>query len=488
MNYVQGDDRQQPTMFPAVLDDYITENNPTRVIDAFVDSLDLTEMGFDKAVLAETGRPPYSPNDLLKLFIYGYFNKVRSSRKLEVETHRNVEIMWLLNKLKPDHKTISRFRKNNLAPIKRVFDSFVKLCVKMGLYNRQLISIDGSHFQAVNSKELNFTKTKLQDRIARINDHIAEYLTEIETIDNEDNKTSDNENIAEIVTLLQARKAKYEDMFETLEETGETQISLTDPDSRRLIKHNSSKMAYNVQTAVEGDNALIVDFEVTNSTDKGNMHKLAKKCKEVLEVEELTSIADKGYISATDIANCFVDGITANVCMNDESIDFFIETDEICQKPTAHTNGRIVYLKNRNICVCPMGEVLYPKNYRAMKRSARYYNTEACSQCTQKCTKGQYARGEFKMTKEEFSRAYNDKDLRIKQIHYLPDKQLLKQRKSLSEHPFGIVKRCLGAEHLLMKRFSGVTAEMALAYLAFNMKRVINIIGTDNLIRSISSA
>lgn len=487
MNYIQGDDRRQLTMFPKMLDDYISENNPTRVIDVFVDNLALAEMGFDKAILSETGRPPYSPNDLLKLFIYGYFNKVRSSRKLEIETHRNVEVMWLLKNLKPDHKTIARFRKDNLAPIKRVFDSFVKLCVKMGLYNRQLIAIDGSHFQAVNSKELNYTKTKLQDRIARINAHIVEYLTEIETNDIEDGKVSDNENIANILTTLQARKEKYEDMLEIIEETGESQISLTDPDSRRLIKHNFSKMAYNVQTAVDGDNALIVDFEVTNSTDRGNMHTLATRCKSVLNTNKLTSIADKGYISATDIANCFADGITANVCMDEECLNFCIESDDTHIKPTSHINGRIVYLKNRNICICPMGEILYPRNYRRARRVARFYNINACANCVQKCTIARFNLGEVVMEKYEFSKEFNDKDLKIKQINYVPDKQLLKKRKSLSEHPFGIVKRCLGVDYLLMKRFSGVTAEMALAYLAFNMKRVINIVGTDNLIRSIAS-
>jgi len=296
MTYIQGDDRYQPTMFPAVLDDYINENNPTRVIDAFVDSLNLLDMGFSKSNLAETGRPPYSPNDLLKLYIYGYFNKVRSSRKLETETHRNIEVMWLLNNLKPDHKTISRFRKDNLVPIKKVFDSFVKLCLKMNLYNRQLISIDGSQFAAVNSKERNYSTGKLQDRIKRINDHIAEYLTKIEANDTVDNQINENTNIAEIVETLQARKAKYEDMLEIMIETGETQVSLTDPDSRQLKKANSpGQVVYNVQTAVDGDNALIVDFEVVNTNDRGNMHTLVSKCKTVLETDELTSIADNGY-------------------------------------------------------------------------------------------------------------------------------------------------------------------------------------------------
>jgi len=489
MNYIQGDDRNQSTMLPTILDDYITENNPTRVIDAFVDNLDLLDLGFAKSSLASTGRPPYSPNDLLKLYIYGYFNKVRSSRKLETETHRNIEVMWLLNNLKPDHKTISRFRKDNLAPIKRVFDSFVKLCVKMELYSRQLIAIDGSHFQAVNSKERNFSKSKLQDRIARINAHISEYLTEIEANDNEDNKIVDNENVSQIVAELQTRKTKYEKILETMDETGERQVSLTDPDSRQMKKaHSPGKIAYNVQTAVDGDNSLIVDFEVVNSTDRGNMHKLASKCKAVFETDELTSIADKGYISATDIANCVVDGITANVCMDEEHLDFCIETDEDCEKPTSYSNGRIVYLKHRNICVCPMGEVLYPSSYRKDRQTARYCNSKTCTRCSKKCTITRFAAGEVVMKPSEFSREFDDKDLKLQQIRYTPDKQLLKRRKSLCEHPFGVVKRSLGVDYLLMKRFSGVIAEMALSYLAFNMKRVINIVGTDNLIRNITSA
>lgn len=489
MPYIQGDNRYQPTMLPVILDDYITENNPARVIDAFVDSLNLLGLGFSKTNLAESGRPPYSPNDLLKLYIYGYFNKVRSSRKLEIETHRNVEVMWLLNNLKPDHKTISRFRKDNLVPIKGVFDKFVKLCLKMNLYNRHLISIDGSHFSAVNSKERNHSAGKLQDRIKRINGHIAEYLTEIETNDTTDNQINENTNTIEIVKALQSRKAKYEDMLEIMIETGETQVSLTDPDSRLLKKaHSPSQVVYNVQTAVDGDNALIVDFEVVNTNDRGNMHQLVTKSKDVLETDELTSIADKGYISATDIANCVADGIIANVCMDEDSLDFCIETDEDCDKPTSYTNGRIVYLKNRNVCVCPMGEILYPGSYRKSRNTARYYNTKVCARCPQKCTAARFASGEVVMKESEFSKDYDDKNLRLKQIHYVPDKELLKRRKSLSEHPFGIVKRCLGADYLLMKRFSGVTAEMALAYLAFNMKRAINIVGIKRIVEAVSTS
>lgn len=485
MNYIQGDDRNQVTMFPPILEDYVDANNPVRVIDAFVDSLDLAELGFAKSILAETGRPPYSPYDLLKLYIYGYFNKVRSSRKLETETHRNIEVMWLLNNLRPDHKTISRFRKDNLAAVKKVFDRFVKLCLKANLYNRQLISIDGSQFAAVNSKERNYSAGKLQSRIDRINAHIAEYFTEIEHSDTADNTIDNPANILEIITQLQARKSTYETMLKTLEETGETQISLTDPDSRLLTKLNSHKMAYNVQTAVDGAYALIVDFEVVNTNDRGNMHHLAASCKEVLETDRLTSLADTGYLSATDIARCVADGITANVCMKEENLDFCIETEEEGKKPLSYHNGRIIYLEKRNLCVCPMGEVLYPGNYRKKRHVARYYHTKACAKCTQKCTCARYAVGEVAMKKREFSKAYDDKNLKLKQIHYVPDKRLLKRRKSLSEHPFGIVKRDMGVDYVLLKRICGVTAEMAFTYLAFNMKRAINLLGVGKLMEAI---
>lgn len=488
MKYIEGNNRYQPTMLPPILDEYIDENNPTRVIDAFVDSLDLSELGFDKTTLNKTGRPPYSPYILLKLYIYGYFNKIRSSRKLETETYRNVEVMWLLENLKPDHKTISRFRKDNLNEIKKVFDTFVKLCLKMNLYGRELVSIDGSQFAAVNSKDRNFSIDKLKDRIERINNHISEYLAEIENNDNSEKQANDKANISQIISDLQSRKIKYEGMIETLKETGEKQISLTDPDSRLMAKLNSHKMAYNVQTGVDEKNALIVDFVISNKPDRGQMYDTASKCKSTLEVEELTTLADKGYVSFHDISECMSENITANVCMDDESADFCIETNEDCELPTSHTNGKSVYLRNRNICVCPMGNVLYPSSYRKDRGVAKFCNSKACKNCKCKCTTANFYVAEITIPKETFKKEYNDKNLKLKQIHYIPDKQLLKKRKCLSEHPFGIVKRCLGADYLLLKRFSGAIAEMSFAFLAFNLKRVINIVGVKELMKQISLA
>ena len=485
MRYIQGQNRYQAKLLPDVLDDYILEDNPARIIDAFVDSLDLKSFGFSKTEMTATGRPAYSPYDLLKLYIYGYFNKVRSSRKLEKETQRNVEVMWLLGKLRPDHKTISRFRKENLAPLKKVFDAFVKLCLKMNLYSRQLISIDGSHFSAVNAKDRNYSTNKLKDRISHINNHISRHLAEMETNDINEVEEVRSKKIADIVASLKARKEKYTDMLEQLETTGETQISLTDPDSRLLVKLNSRKVVYNVQTAVDGNNAMVVDYEVINTNDRGQMHSLALKCKEVLEVDKLVSIADKGYIAATDIAKCISDGIVANVPLDEGSLSFCIETDQDYEMPETYENGRIVYLKNRNICVCPMGQVLYPSSYRKRTRKVRFMNGKACAGCKQKCTSARYGIGEVSIKKADFSKLYNVEGLKLKPIHYVPDVQLLKKRKSLSEHPFGVIKRGLGADYFLLKRFSGVTAEMALIFLVFNMKRAINILGTEKILTEI---
>ena len=393
--------------------------------------------------------------------------------------------MWLLENLKPDHKTISRFRKDNLNEIKKVFDTFVKLCLKMNLYGRELVSIDGSQFAAVNSKDRNFSIDKLKDRIERINNHISENLAEVENNDTNEKQADDKANISQIISDLQSRKIKYEGMIETLKETGEKQISLTDPDSRLMAKLNSHKMAYNVQTGVDEKNALIVDFVVSNKPDRGQMYDTASKCKSTLEVEELTTLADKGYVSFHDISACISDNITANVCMDDESADFCIETSEECELPTSHTNGKSVYLRNRNVCVCPMGNVLYPSSYWKDRGVAKFCNSKACKNCKCKCTTANFYVAEITIPKETFKKEYNDKNLKLKQIHYIPDKQLLRKRKCLSEHPFGIVKRCLGADYLLLKRFSGAIAEMSFAFLAFNLKRVINIVGVKELIRQI---
>lgn len=489
MKYIEGQNRQQITMFPAVMDDYITEENVARVIDAFVDSLDMQELGFDKANLKVTGRPPYSPNDLLKLYIYGYFNRIRSSRRLETECKRNIEAIWLLKNLCPDHKTISRFRHDNASAIRKTFRCFVKLCDSFGLYGKELLSVDGSKFSAVNSKDLNFNEQKLNERIASIDSKLEKYLSELDENDNNDSEEPTNGSVSDIVKELLERKEKYEGMLNDIHETGQTQVSLTDPDSRRMSSSTKNTVVgYNVQTSVDGKNGLIAEFNVTNQTnDMGQIHDVVIKSKETLEIKgHIEVIADKGYNSSTDMANCFKENITPHVCMDTESFDICIDTNEESNKPKAQLNGRCVYIEERNICICPMGEVLYPAVYSNSKRCVRFYNTKACRNCKCRCTEAYKKQFEVLMPRSNFTKEYNIDGLNIKQIRITPNKELLKRRKCLSEHPFGVVKRCMDASYLLTRGFENVNSEFALAFLVFDLKRAISLLGAKNILNKLT--
>ena len=487
MKYIAGQDRTQITMMPAVMEDYVAEDNPVRVIDAFVDSLDMVSLGFNSAILNGTGRPPYAPQDLLKLYIYGYFNRVRSSRRLEKECYRNLEVIWLLSGLRPDHKTISRFRYDNPTAIRNTFRVFVKLCNRCGLYGKELLSIDGSRFSAVNSKDRNFNEQKLEERIANIETRIERYLAALDENDVSGTELPASADIPGIVRELEDRREQYEMLLSDMRANDQTQVSLTDPDCRRMNKKGRDIIiGYNVQTAVGSKNGLIAEYDVCNhTTDMGLMHTVAVKAKSVLEVEEpINLIADKGYNASTDIANCYTEDMIAHVCMDTESFDICVETDEEIEKPTSHLNGRCVYLKDRNICLCPMGEILYPGTYRRGKRCTKFYNSKACRLCKQRCTQSLRKEFEVAMPPRKFTREYNAEGLKVKQVRITPDRELLKKRKILSEHPFGIVKRDMDADYLLTKGFTMVDAEFALAFMVFNMKRALTLLGTEKLIQA----
>lgn len=298
MEHIQGFDRNQEILFPAKIDDYIEEENLIRFIEAFVALLDLTLLGFTHAEVKITGRPSYNPADLLKLYIYGYLNTIRSSRKLEKETKRNVEAMWLLKKLTPDHKTIADFRKNNAGSIKKVFKEFVLFCKELDLYGGETVGIDGSKFKAVNSKKRNFNQDKLVKKLKDIEEKIEAYLNELD--ENDKNELSvkqpDAKVVKEKIKQLEERKSEYQDLLKKLEDTGEKQVSITDPDSRMMKNNQKFDVCYNVQTAIDDKNNLIVDYEVTNDVnDKKQLNEMAGKAKEVLGVESLDVLADKGY-------------------------------------------------------------------------------------------------------------------------------------------------------------------------------------------------
>jgi transposase len=312
MGYIEGASRAQQILFPEALDDYIAEENPARFIDAFVDSLDLDALGFRRTQPAAPGRPAYSPGDLLKLYLYGYMHRIRSSRRLEKETHRNVELLWLLRTLHPDFKTMADFRKDNVQAFKQVFRAFVVLCKEWGLYGYELVAIDGSKFKAVNSKRRNFTNVKLTETPKRIDAHIEQYLHDLDAADAEEAESQQPtaEELREKIRQLRERKGRYEGLRRELERTGQRQVSLTDPDSRAMPKSPKVEVGYNAQVAVDAQHKLFVVQEVTNAvTDVDQLSGIAIQAQAVLGVDRVKVVADMGYYHGEEINACEEAGI-----------------------------------------------------------------------------------------------------------------------------------------------------------------------------------
>lgn len=406
MGYINGADRNQITLLPESVDDYVAEDNAVRVIDAYVDSLDLAELGFIKTKPEETGRPPYAPQTLLKLYVYGYMNRVRSSRRLEAETKRNLEVIWLLGKLSPDHKTIANFRKDNAAALKGVFRDFVKLCMGLGLYGRELAAIDGSKFKAVNSTDRNFSVTELNERIKRLTVRIDEYLHQLNETDAAEETKAERtpDEIQEIVERLSTRKATYESYLEEMKSGEETQKSLTDPDARLMKGPKCFDVSYNVQSSVDSKHKMIAEFEVTNDgNDMNQLVNMAITTAEILEAPNLTATADTGYNNASEFARCVENGINPQVIGFEG--DFCVPCEpEQAEEITSHENGKCVYLKERNIVICPMGHVMPPMHYKNGQRMAVHYNYNACQNCTCRCTKSKYRQFAIRMKKPNLAK------------------------------------------------------------------------------------
>jgi transposase len=474
--FVLGVDRVQSTLLPGCLDDFIDESNPVRAIDAFVDALNLAELGFDGVSPAATGRPSYHPSVLLKLYIYGYLNRVQSSRRLEREAGRNVEVMWLLGRLVPDHKTIADFRKDNCSALRKVCARFVELCREMGLLTKASVAIDGSKFKAVNNRDRNFTRAKVERRRAQLEESVARYLSQLDTADRQE----PTEALAAKATRLKEKLAKLKEEMAKLAAyekqmlaSSDQQISLTDPDSRSMATsgRGSGVVGYNVQVAVETEHHLIVTHEVTNSgSDRAQLANVAKQAKAVLETETLEAVADRGYFNSPEILACHEAGITVTL-----------------PKPLtsgAKSDGRFgkqdfVYLIDEDVYRCPAGERLPYRytNEEAGKVLRRYWTT-ACSKCPLKsqCTTGP----ERRITRWEHEHLLDDVQRRLD-----ANPQAMRQRRETVEHPFGTIKARMGATHFLMKTLPKVAAEMALSVLAYNLTRVINILGIGPLIAAI---
>jgi len=527
MGHIIGEDRNQAVLFPEVIDDYIDENNPVRFIDAFVNNLDLELVGFNHVTPSPVGRNRYRTSDLLKLYIYGYFNKIRSSRKLQAECGRNVEVMWLLCKLSPDFRTISDFRKDNPEAIRNVFKEFSKLCLEMNLYSKELIAIDGSKFKAANSKANNVTITKLEDKLRRVNQHINEYLHELAESDkSEANEITEN-NLKEKLILLDQKKELYNDYLKQMKDTGETQKSFTDPESRLMRVHNGGyDVCYNVQTSVDSGNHLIVDFEVTNNcNDTGLLFEYAQRAKEELRAETIEILVDCGYEKHEDIWNCLINGIVPHVSLKNDldCVEFMIpyvqteitpelygstkpediekmlasgvlprifeehsiEISTIEESVFSATERCFVINEADGTVTCPEGKILNKAAYLATKGMTRYTSRSACRKCTNKCTTAKFKQVDFlDNQKIHFLKGYVTRKSKVK-IRIKPNKSKLKKRKTIVEHPFGTIKRWCDGSYLLMRGITKANADLSLSFLAYNMKRAINILGVRKLIEQI---
>jgi len=376
MKYISNENRNQITFLPNCVEEYVADDNPAAVINAFVNSLDVDALGFKRAKPCSTGRPGFDPRDLLKLYIYGYFEKVRSSRKLAKECTRNVEVMYLLNKLTPDFRVISDFRKDNAKPIKNVFKAFVRLCMDLKLYGRELEAIDGSKFRAVNHKDKCFNQEVLLKKLANIDKHIDEYLKYMD----ENDKTEiidevKSEQIKKTIKDLKERKIKYTDYLETLKRSGETQLLLTDPDARRMHSKDGFHCSYNVQSAVDAKHHMIAEFDVTNKNDRGQAKDFTDKVKETLKVDTIEALMDKGYDSNTDVFNCLMNGTIANAALKEDKDErlFTIEYKEaeITEEIKNST-------KPADIQTCLHAGVL-PKCYQNKNISLEYQDNETMS-------------------------------------------------------------------------------------------------------------
>jgi transposase len=470
--FVEGTDRGQSTLFPECLEDWIGEDNPVRVIDVFVEELDLAELGFDGVAPEATGRPSYHPSVLLKLYIYGYLNRVQSSRRLEREAGHNVEVMWLSGRLAPDHKTIADFRKDNGTAIRQVCARFVGLCRTMGLLTQASVAIDGSKFKAVNNRDRNFTRAKMERRMAQIEESVARYLQQLDTADRQEpsealrTKTIGLKEKIEKLKQEMRRLAVIEvDMLATADQ----QISLTDPDARSMATsgRGSGVVGYNVQVAVEAGHHLIVTHEVTNEgSDRSQLSAIAKEAKATLDMEKLDAVADRGYFNGEEILACEEAGITVTL-----------------PKPmtsSSKAEGRFGkqdfrYVAEENVYICPAGERLaYSYTSEDKGLIVHRYATKACRHCAIKhnCTKG----NERRIKRWEHEHVI---ELVQRRLDEHPEK--MRQRRETVEHPFGTIKARMGATHFLMKTLPKVATEMALHVLAYNLTRVTNIMGVQPL-------
>jgi transposase len=471
--FIEGEYRGQTTLMPECLDDYVTATNPVRVVDVFVDELELFKLGFVRVEPAVTGRPSYHPSVLLKLYIYGYLNRIQSSRRLEKEAQRNVELMWLTGRLTPDFKTIANFRKDNGKAIRGVCRQFVVLCQQLGLFSDAMVAIDGSKFKAVNNRDRNFTSAKLQRRMEEVESSINRYLAALDTADLQEPVIAEarTARLQDKITALKEQMNMLKDIEAKLNETPDKQISLTDPDARSMKTRGEGIVGYNVQTAVDTKHHLIVAHEVTNvGVDRDQLTNMAGQARAGTGTEQLTVLADRGYYKSEEIRRCHEAGMIP-----------FVPKTVTSNATAAGRFGKdhFIYDAKTNEYSCPAGQRLIWRFARIERGMMLHrYWCSSCQQCDlkAKCTPDK----QRKVTRWEHEDILDAMQTRL---DLTPDSMRI--RRQTVEHPYGTIKLWMGSAHFLMRTLPHVSTEMSLHVLAYNFKRVIQILGIKGLMEAI---
>ena len=475
MTHITGFERSQLLLLPEAVDDYVGIDNPTRFINQFVDGLDLQAAGFNRVMPKATGRPGYAPGDLLKLYIYGYLNRVRSSRRLEAECHRNIEVIWLMRTLKPDFKTIADFRSDNRKAFRAVFRAFTLLCKELNLFGRELLAVDGTRIKAVNNKDRNFTKGALEKFIKAVDERLDTYLKRLDEGDVAENGTDGSrvKNLAEKIEALKKKRGRYDELLAELEKSGESQISLTDPDSRAMAAHTKVGVGYNIQVAVDAKSKMIVEQQVSNHVvDMGLLTETAEPAREILDAENIAVVADKGYFKIEDIEACEKAGMTPYVPKPQRGP---------AVKKGLFRKDEFRYDAERDVYVCPAGAEL-SRNHESTLRDLKrfhYTNPAACAACPlrPRCTTTADRR---QVTRLENEAVLDRVAARLKAR---PD--ILDKRRETVEHPFGTIKQWMNQGAFLTKGLEKVRGEFSLTALAYNLRRALNIVGIDGLMEAV---
>lgn len=471
MGYIEGKiNRDQISFIPMSFDEIIGEDNPVRAVDAFVEMLDANALHCKYSKPKSTGRRPYNPKDMLKLYVYGYFYGIRTSRKLERECTRNIEIMWLINRLTPDFKTISDFRKDNKSVVISIFKEFSLFCNELNLIGKEMVAIDGSKFRACNSRRKNFTKRKVEKMLEHYEQSANKYL---ELLDNSDDSDTDNVKIdtTKIEEKLQNAKKRIEELRlleKEVQEKGE--VSVTDPDARHMsVSNNGTDIAHNVQTVVDSKYHLVVALDVTgNAADNGQLYPMGEQAKKELSVDKITVIADKGYYNGEDLKKCEENGITAIVSKQ----KFGNRTGN-----EDFAKDKFIYEREKDVYICPMGQILTRKSGDTAKR--KQYGCAACNECPNRSSCTTNAKGR-RISLTEYQEYYDRADKL-----FTENLEIYKQRQMIVEHPFGTVKRSLGYTYFLLRGHEKVKCESYMHFFIYNFKRVINIMGITPLISAI---